>query len=121
VISLWENQWRTLDLSNLRDKVDCPTCKHHQFSWLTGKRGSQSAVLCGRNSVQLSFPDREPISLHALAERLRPLGEVKANEFLVKFWYQDYVLTIFADARAIVNGTEDLSVAKKIYTQFVGS
>lgn len=121
VVSLWENRWRQMDISNLREKVDCPTCHRHEFSWLKGERGSQTAVLCGRNAVQLSFPDREPISLAQLAARLQPFGEIKANDFLVKFWYQDYVLTVFADSRAIISGTDEIAVAKKLYAQFVGN
>ena len=59
VFALWDNDVRQLDISKLRDQVDCPTCKQRIFEWLSGDRGSHSAVLCGRNAVQLSFPDRQ--------------------------------------------------------------
>ena len=32
-----------------------------EYPWLSGQRGSQTAILCGRNSVQLSFPGRAAI------------------------------------------------------------
>src|SRR5262245_60296203 len=56
IIDLWDNQVRAVDLSRLRDNGDCRVCKHQEFAWLSGERGDTSAVLCGRNSVQLSAP-----------------------------------------------------------------
>jgi molybdopterin-synthase adenylyltransferase len=121
VVSMWDNQFRQLDISNLRDKVNCPTCKQNQFVWLAGKRASQTANLCGRNAVQLSFAEPAPISLPELADRLRLVGPVEVNPFLIKFRHQDYILTIFSDGRAIIQGTEDVAIARKLYSQFVGN
>ena len=56
IIDLWDNQIRSVDLGRLRDSGDCRVCKHDEFAWLSGERGSTSAVLCGRNAVQLSAP-----------------------------------------------------------------
>jgi len=121
VFSLWDNEMRSMDVSGLRDAVDCPTCKGRQFRWLAGQRGSQSAVLCGRNAVQLSFSEREPVSLESLESRLSSLGAVQRNRFLLKFTIEDYVITVFADGRAIISGTDEISVARRLYAQYVGS
>ena len=67
ICELWDNRIRQIDLSSLRQAGGCPACKQGDFPWLQGKRGSHTAVLCGRNAVQLSFPDRQPISLEQLA------------------------------------------------------
>ncbi len=112
VFSLWENDVRQLDVSKLRDQVECPTCKLHKFEWLNGQRGGSGAVLCGRNAVQLSFPDRQEISLNELELRLKDLGRVEVNPFLLRFYVDEFVMTIFPDGRAIVSGTEDVSVAR---------
>lgn len=120
VFSMWENESRQVNLSTLRESVDCPTCKQNSFSWLGGLRGSQSAILCGRNAVQLSFPDRGILNLEEIAERLKPLGLVKANAFLVRFYYETYEMTIFEDGRMIVTGTDDPTIARKLYSQFLG-
>ena len=120
VFSLWENQMRSIDVSQLRDKVDCPTCKQHTFAWLSGEQGSQTAVLCGRNSVQLSFGDRKEIDLNELAGRLEELGDVKLNQFMLRFFAGDITITVFKDSRAIISGTDDPAVARKIYTQYLG-
>lgn len=121
VFSLWENDMRQLDVSKLRDQVDCPTCKQHSYRWLDGSRGSQSAVLCGRNAVQLSFPDRPELSLVELADRLRSMGRVESNPFLLRFFAEPYSLTVFPDGRAIVSGTDDVAVARKLYAQYLGN
>ncbi len=121
VFALWDNDIRQLNVANLRDQVDCPTCKQNQFEWLSGNRGSHSAVLCGRNAVQLSFPDRQDVSLQELKSRLESLGRVECNQFLLRFHIEEFVLTVFPDGRAIVSGTEEVSVARKLYAQYLGS
>ena len=120
VFSLWENQMRSIDVSQLRDTVDCPTCKQQNFVWLSGQRGSQTSVLCGRNSVQLNFDDGKELDLDELATRLKELGKVKRNEFMLRFIIDDITMTVFTDSRAIVSGTDDPAVARKIYTQYLG-
>ena len=120
-VAMWDNSISQMDLSNLRDQVDCPTCKQQQYEWLSGERGSHSAVLCGRNAVQLSFPERERIELKDLAERLQEIGRVEVNIYLLRLHVDEFVLTVFPDGRAIVSGTEEIAVARKLYAQYLGS
>jgi adenylyltransferase/sulfurtransferase len=58
--------------------------------------------------------------LPELAERLRPVGEVSYNDFLLRFKVDTYELTIFPDARAIIKGTDDEQVARSIYARYIG-
>jgi len=111
---------RSIDVSQLRDTVDCPTCKQQNFVWLSGERGNQTSVLCGRNSVQLSSSQRKKIDLVELAHRLEGLGQVKQNQFMLRFFADDITITVFSDARAIISGTDNPAVARKIYTQYLG-
>ena len=120
VFSLWENQMRAIDVSQLRENVDCPTCKQETFAWLSGEQGSQTAVLCGRNSVQLSFGERKEMDLNELASRLEKVGEVKLNQFMLRFSLEEITITVFKDSRAIISGTDDPAIARKIYTQYLG-
>lgn len=121
VVELWDNRIRQVGLDSLREAVDCPTCKHAEFPWLEGQRGSHTAILCGRNAVQLSFPDRQALSLDSLATKLQGVGTVTQNRFLLRLAVDDYLLTIFPDGRAIIGGTEDISEAKTIYAKYIGS
>lgn len=121
VFSLWDNQTRAMDLSGLRDQVDCPTCRQNQFKWLNGQRGSQTAVLCGRNAVQLNFTACRTLDFDELEHRLSSIGAVTRNKFMLRFTHGDHTITVFQDARAIVSGTDDPAVARKLYTQFLGN
>lgn len=121
IVELWQNQFRQMDVSKLRDQVDCPTCKGRQFEWLDGQRGSHSAVLCGRNAVQLSPPERQVLDLEKLAAAMESVGKVTRNRFLLRLSVESYELTVFPDGRAIINGTEDIAMARKLYAQYVGN
>lgn len=119
VVDLWKNQIRQMDVQGLRDQTDCPTCKHGEYPWLSGRSGSRTAVLCGRNAVQLSHPEAR-ISLDELAEKLEGAGQLTRNQFLLRLKVEGYELTIFPDARAIIFGTNDVTVARALYSKYIG-
>lgn len=121
VFELWENRIRQIDVSKLRDSVDCPTCKRGEFAWLEGGRGSRSAVLCGRNAVQLSPAEKGEISLEAMAAKLSAVGKVTRNKYLLRLAVDDYLITLFPDGRAIVGGTDDVAEARTVYAKYIGS
>ena len=60
------------------------------------------------------------VDLEALRRRLEPLGQVRANEYALRFIAPPYEMTIFSDGRAIVKGTSDPGVARSLYARFVG-
>ena len=120
VVELWDNRIRQVDVSALREQVDCRTCKREDFSWLAGKEGSRSAVLCGRNSVQLTHPDTS-ISLDELERQLKDVGEVHRNPFLLRLRVEGYEITVFPDGRTIVGGTDDIATARTVYAKYIGS
>lgn len=119
LVDLWENTLRQVQLDAAR-MADCPCCGQRQFPWLAGERGSQVAVLCGRNAVQLSFPERAAVSLDELAAKLATVGAVRRNPFLVRAAVEGYELTVFPDGRAIIKGTQDIAEARSVYARYVG-
>ena len=121
VFDLWNNRSHQMALSPLKCRDTCQVCSEARFEWLEGRLGSQSVALCGRNAVQVSFPDRQKLSLERLASRLASLGHVERNEYLLRFHVEDYVITAFKDGRAIIAGTDDISIAKKLYVQYLGA
>ena len=121
VIDLWDNAIRQIKLDNFKSSGDCPTCSGREFPWLSGERGSHSAVLCGRNSVQLSFPGREAISLDALADKLAAVGKVTRNRYLIRAAIEPYLITVFADGRAVIGGTEEIAEARTVYSKYIGN
>jgi molybdopterin-synthase adenylyltransferase len=96
----------------------CPACGLRQFPYLNGEHRAPVS-LCGRNAVQIHERSR-PLNLRELAERLAPLGVVRANEFALRFETEAYLLTVFPDGRAIVKGTTDVGVARSLYARYIG-
>jgi adenylyltransferase/sulfurtransferase len=119
LVDLWHNQLRSIGVGASRSE-QCPTCGDRDFAWLEGRRGSAITRLCGRNSVQISPAAAEPTDLVALAERLSSVGKVSTNPFLLRLAVDDYLLTIFADGRAIVGGTDDPAVARTVLAKYLG-
>lgn len=130
IIGLWDNSVRQIEVRSLRpdgnvDNGDnggggCATCRDHEFPWLSGNRMSHTAVLCGRNAVQVSVP-REPLNLESFAANLSGVGKVTRTPFFLRLVVDTYTLTIFPDGRAIIAGTDDVSLAKTLYARYVGS
>lgn len=121
VIDVWDNRLRQVNLDGLRaERSQCPACSGREYPWLRGERGSHTAVLCGRNAVQLSFADAA-LSLEELEAKLAGLGKVARNAFLLRFAIDDYQITVFPDGRAIISGTEDTAEAKTVYARYIGA
>ncbi len=104
-MDLWENTSERIELPR---QPDCPACGQHHYEFLDALSGSGSTSLCGRNAVQVRSNSRNragKVDFPALAQRLSPVGEVSFNEFLLRFSVDNYELTVFPDARAIIKGT----------------
>jgi adenylyltransferase/sulfurtransferase len=122
ICDVWDNRLRQVKLESLfEQRSNCPTCQGSEFPWLNGERGSHTAILCGRNAVQLSFPGHEALDLAELERQLTSLGQVTRNAFLLRFAVDEYLLTVFPDGRAIIGGTEDIAEAKTIYARYIGA
>ena len=120
VVELWDNHVHQVDVSPLREQADCPACRRGEFPWLAGKEGSQTAVLCGRNAVQLTHTGVS-VSLEELARQLEGVGRLHRNPFLLRLEVDGYELTVFPDGRAIIGGTDDVATAKTVYARYVGN
>jgi molybdopterin/thiamine biosynthesis adenylyltransferase len=121
VCDLWEGSWRTVDLAALA-KAGCPTCRGGDFPWLEARLGGRPTALCGRDAVQVPAPSSGGTDLTALATRLRSLGLVTANAWMVRAEVEPGVcLSVFADGRTIVSGTRDEARARTIVSRYLGS
>ncbi|MGD0298882.1 MAG: ThiF family adenylyltransferase [Bryobacteraceae bacterium] len=116
-VDVWTGEIR--QISEPGPDPQCPACGLRQFPYLNGEHRAPVS-LCGRNAVQIHERAR-PLDLGELAERLAPLGLVRANEFALRFEIAPYLLTIFPDGRAIVKGTTDVGVARSLYARYIGA
>lgn len=121
-VDLWQNEIRMVSVAASRSE-DCPTCGRREFAWLEGGRGAAVTRLCGRNSVQISSSpaaDVVAVDLLALASKLQEVGRVTANPYLVRLEVDNYQLTVFADGRTVVGGTDDPAEARTVHAKYIG-
>jgi adenylyltransferase/sulfurtransferase len=116
-VDVWDGGIRQIE-QPLPDPA-CPACGARDFAYLEG-RLRPPVSLCGRNAVQIHERAR-PLDLAQLKAALLPLGEVRANDFALRFFTGSYEMTIFPDGRAIVKGTTDIGLARSLYARYVGA
>ena len=114
---LWTND--RAEIAADKPRPGCRACGQRDFIHLAGE-GRPHITLCGRNSVQIHERQR-PIDFAEMDRRLQLHGTVRRNDFVLKFWYEPYEMTLFPDGRAIIKGTTDTAVARSLYARFVGS
>jgi adenylyltransferase/sulfurtransferase len=116
---VWRNEWRRISVGS--PVSDCPVCARREFATLDGGSRDIAAVLCGRQAVQVSPSQPTQINLTSLGAKLAAAGEVKINDYLLRFRTGEFEITIFADARSIIRGTDDVTTARSLYARFVGN
>jgi adenylyltransferase/sulfurtransferase len=116
---VWRNDWRKISIGG--PNPDCPSCGLGQYETLDAISAETAAVLCGRDAIQISPSQPTTINFRSLAERLRPAGDVKFNEYLLRFKTGPFELTVFQDARSIVRGTDQIATARSLYAKYIGN
>ena len=100
----------------------CSVCGLRRFLHLEGANRPH-ITLCGRNAVQI-HERRRPVTLQALHQQLASLSEItelRSNDMLLRFRRAEHVVTVFADGRAVIQGTTDPVVARSLYARFIGA
>lgn len=118
-VDAWEGSFKKLDISGTR-LGDCPACGLGRYDFLEAKVGAFVTTLCGSNAVQIVPVKGWQNGLEELAQRLSKAGRVSQNPFLLRFETRGLEMVIFSDGRAIVLGTQEPSLAKELYSKYVG-
>ncbi len=118
-IDIWQNEHRSIKLNS--PNPDCPACGDGRFDFLDALHIDSTATLCGRNAVQILPGDSIRIDLTKKASELSKIGDVFSNEYLLRLSIEGFELTLFADGRAIIGGSNSTSFARSIYAKYVGS
>lgn len=116
---VWRNEWRKINPGPLAP--GCATCGLGEFTTLDADSAEFAAVLCGRNAVQISPSQSTRLDFQVLAEKLRFTGDVKFNEYLLRFRTGDFEVTVFQDARSIIRGTSEINTARTLYAKYIGN
>lgn len=120
-VDLWNHAWLPISIAHSK-KNDCRCCGELRFEFLDEQlTGPAAAALCGRNSVQISPSQTVTLQLEELAERLKIVGKITSNRFLLRIELEaDLTLVLFRDGRAIIQGTDQLTKARSIYADLLG-
>lgn len=119
---LWRNQYTSLKMSKAINK-DCLSCgSNPTYPYLEHENRTKTAVLCGRDTVQIRPSASGEISLEQLARQLSSLGyKPKGNPYLLSVELEGRErIVIFKDGRALIHGTKDLARAKTVYQKILG-
>lgn len=116
-VDLWSGLFEVMDLRG--QAPSCPACIEGRYDHLQ-QAAPETAVLCGRDAVQLRAPAGVFVDLPALAVRLRGAGRVVENDWLLRFSGDDADLVVFADGRILVKGVSDVARARSLCARYVG-
>jgi adenylyltransferase/sulfurtransferase len=100
----------------------CEVCGQRIFTHLAGENRAH-ITLCGRDSVQIHEHHR-PVDFAAMRARLarhEDIEDLRSNDLILRFRRGPHTVTLFADGRAIVQGTTDITIARSLYARFVGA
>lgn len=116
-IDVWNASLRRLDLA--KDPT-CPCCALGHFDFLVDGLVDDTVALCGRNAVQIPATGRGRANFDALVERLDGASRARATrtDDMLRFPLVDgsdeLEITVFADGRALVEGTQDTDRARAV-------
>ncbi|MFC3883834.1 thiazole biosynthesis adenylyltransferase ThiF [Bacillus songklensis] len=118
---LWKNQHTMIAVEKLK-RMDCPSCgTNPTYPFLQYDNQVKTAVLCGRNTVQIRPPYGQNRHLEETAQLLeKQHGKVEKNPYLVSFTVGEHRLVLFKDGRVFVHGTNDIMLAKTLYHRYLG-
>jgi adenylyltransferase/sulfurtransferase len=122
-VDAWAQRFRTVDLTDAR-RADCPACGQHRFDFLTCT-APLTATLCGRNTVQVRWATADKSSEQTFADiepkLLRVASNVQRTPYLIRCRIDASTeLSIFADGRVLVHGTNDPARARSLVARYLG-
>ncbi|CUB10220.1 Sulfur carrier protein ThiS adenylyltransferase [Bacillus cereus] len=118
---VWKNEYSCMNVQKLR-KHNCPSCGENAlYPYLNKENTSKTAVLCGRNTVQIRPPHKEEMDFEQYKGLLKGrVTDLNVNPYLLSFSVEEKRLVAFKDGRVLVHGTKDISEAKTIYHRYFG-
>src|SRR5699024_4863545 len=93
---------------------NCSSCEINRTEpFLSYENQLKTAILCGRDTVQIRANDQSGRDVSALAKLLKDKGvHVEYNAFLLSLEVDKQRLVMFQDGRTLVHGTKDIHQAR---------
>ncbi|MNP27625.1 thiamine/molybdopterin biosynthesis ThiF/MoeB-like protein [compost metagenome] len=118
---VWSNQQSSIRVHSMQ-REECLSCgSKRTYPYLSETNHTRTAVLCGRDTVQIRPPTPIKRNLEELTGMLSQQGyRVEQNPYLVSLYIENHRLAIFQDGRVLVHGTHDIAEAKSLYHRYLG-
>ncbi|WP_100333929.1 thiazole biosynthesis adenylyltransferase ThiF [Bacillus alkalisoli] len=118
---LWKNQYVALNVSAMKS-IDCHTCgETPTYPYLDFENQTKTAVLCGRDTVQIRPARAVQRNLEEVEKVLASQNvKVEQNPFLLSCELEGHRIVLFQDGRALVHGTKEIAKAKTLYHRYFG-
>ncbi|PYZ94302.1 thiamine biosynthesis protein ThiF [Salipaludibacillus keqinensis] len=115
---VWNNHHFSMKLGKAHEA--CPTCQLKEFPSLTQSTQNDVTTLCGRDTVQIVGPNE--FDLVVWESKLNPIVRaVKRTPFLLRVYlHEGEKIVMFPDGRTLIQGTEDVSRAKSLFSKYIG-
>lgn len=117
---LWKHERAEIQLASLRF-ANCLTCgPQPSYPYLQQKQTLHSAVLCGRNAIQIRPTIPAMFVLDDIAQQLQTVAtNIKTNRYLLSCTITNHRIVLFQDGRAIIHDTKDIDEATAIYKRMM--
>ncbi|KPN13650.1 thiamine biosynthesis protein MoeB [Bacillus australimaris] len=116
---LWQSSSFKMDISHTKQE-NCPSCGTNRMYPYLQEQRKKTAVLCGRDTIQIISKDLENFSFQHLKERLSLICEMEVNDFLIHIRYETYRLVFFKGGRVLIHGTNDVKAANSLLARLLG-
>ncbi|MDF2946883.1 MAG: thiamine biosynthesis protein MoeB [Bacillales bacterium] len=113
---LWKNISQSIKVINAK-KADCLTCgQTRTYPYISSENQTKTAILCGRNTVQIRPSKTHSLSFDQVKKRMSSLyTDFSENEFLASALIDNKKVVVFNDGRVLVHNTKDEAKAMTIY------
>ncbi len=118
---LWKNDYQSFKTGKMK-RDSCLSCgTDPQYPFLERDNVTKTAVLCGRDTVQVRPPRKMCLDFDTLARQLIASGyRVDGNAFLLSVQGDGKRMVLFQDGRALIHETKDVHEAKSLYHRILG-
>lgn len=117
---VWQNNHFEMKMDAAKNDA-CPSCGEQPiYPHLAYSEQTKTAVLCGRDAVQIRPSQKRDYDLQKMARLLEGQGKVQSNPFLLSCQLEEQRVVIFKDGRVLIHGTNNIQTAKTIYYRLLG-
>ena len=120
-VDVWTNEQNQFGIEKMK-RPDCPSCGENRiYPALQRSTQIKSAVLCGRDTVQLIPAAERTLTLDNVEKvAVRHGLPSKRTPYFVQMEYNGYCLIIFANGRLLFHGLQDVNKAHIMYHELFG-